>query len=175
MTLTSDAVISFISIIVTAIVGIILYTQNQRQKELIDSMTKVIDSMSKMNQLFDPVKIGEYLRLMTEKVKIEEEKNHYEKLNEATLANQKLVDQEIAKTFEFSKELYLDVNKDFGAAFEELISIPIGIMLRMNAAEREAHLKHYPKSGFFIKTTLDGIEKGHIKPNNIPDVAGHTP
>ncbi|QNF34329.1 hypothetical protein HUW51_16960 [Adhaeribacter swui] len=175
MVLSSQEILSIVSILITGLVGTVLYNQNQRQKELIDSLTKAMDSMSKMNQLFDPVKLGQYLELMVEKAKVENEKIHNDKLQQATLAHEKKVQEEVNKTFSFSKELYLDVNKDFGAAFEELISIPIGILIKMNNEERENQLKFYPKSGFFIKTAIEAFEKGHIKPNSNPDASGHTP
>jgi membrane-associated HD superfamily phosphohydrolase len=64
---------------------------------------------------------------------------------------------------------FQQVNKDFHEMFNELISIPFGIMKDMDWQEREQHLKYYPKNAEYLRAILAAYDKGDFPPKDPSD------
>ena len=162
MNLTPETIISLIGIIATTIVGVILSRQIMSQKETISNMKTIIDSMKSFNDIFDVEKIKSYAKFSEQEAELRYKSMYTEKIAELT-----------NKTKNFSKEeaiaaaeRFIMKNENFFESYEEILSIPINIMLPMSKEEREKHLKHYPKNKETLRKFLEAIDRGEIQPGS---------
>ena len=152
---TPEIIVSIIGILATSFVGVILTAQINSKKDKIDDLNSIINSMKSLNELYNFDKLKSYKEI----VELEAEGRYRIKYSE----NLKKINKE--STTE-AAERFINKNTDFLESYEEILSIPINIMLSMSKSDREVHLKNYPKNEQILRSFLDAIDNGDVSPDS---------
>jgi uncharacterized membrane-anchored protein YhcB (DUF1043 family) len=163
MDMTPELIISIIGTLSTAVVGTILFNLVKSQQSTINNMKTNMDSMKSFMDVFDVEKVKSFTKLSTEEAELRYKSLYQQKLQEVVNKSTIPVTKEQAVE---AMERYIDNNIDFLESYEEIMSIPINIMLPMNPDQREQHLKHYPKNADLLRRFLQAIDRGEVEPDS---------
>lgn len=163
MEFTLETIISLIGILSTAVVGVILFRQVKSQQATINNMKVNMDSMKSFMDIFDIEKVRSFTKLSTEEAELRYKTMYHQKITEIAKKSTIPVTRDQAVQ---AAEKFIEKNIDFLESYEEIMSIPINILLPMTLEEREEHLQHYPKNASTLRHFLKAIDKGEIKPNS---------
>lgn len=152
---TPEIITSFIGIITTAVVGVILTTQINSKKDKIKDLNTIIESMKSLNDLYNFDKLKSYKEI----IELEAEGRYKIKFTERLQTINKESTTEAAIR-------YINKNANFIESYEEILSIPVNIMLSMSKPDREIHLKNYPKNEKLLRSFLEAIDKGDVSPGS---------
>lgn len=162
MDITPEIIVSIIGVIATSIVGYILSTQIKSQKDTIDGLKTIVDSMKSLNDMYNFDKIKSYAEIIEKEADGRYKVMYSEKFKEQLSK----LDKEARIT---ATERYLMKNADFIEQYEELASDLINFLLTKPENERLEWLDRYPKNKENILPFLEAIKRGEVHPGSSTD------
>ena len=107
--------------------------------------------------------ILKYMKTAMKAINIEKIKQAQKFIEEGKKSEFKIIlNQKIREIYKEANIKYQEMNKDFFDQYNELISLPFGIMKDKDWQFREQHLRFYPKNAEMLRSLLIAYDKGEF-------------